>query len=431
MQRSEAKSLKNVLFSLVFLFSFLVGQPLSAADDQTVELTVRNGDSLEKICNEYLGNQKSWPRIAKLNRLQNPDLIHPGQKLTIPVDLLKGMPMDGKVTFVKGDVQILLSAAAQWTSVRLDESIGQGSLLKTGENSGVEITFKNEDSLLLRSQTSLQITKALEKSASNRAYEFFLDVGRAISRVRNITGGKTRYEVKTPSAVAGARGTQFRVSVDPDTSTRCEVLEGKVGVRAQKAAVLVGEGHGTLVSLNQAPGKPQKLLPPPALKEILLLYRSLPLRFSFENIPDARSYRVLLTKDRESKDIVQDRVVVPGNDLELIGVEDGGYFLLTQSIDKDGLEGLPSESYSVQVRINPLPPFTETPALQKEYHGKNIRCRWLKVGDAAGYHLQVAEDENFSNILLDRPDISSDEYLVEGLDYKTYFFRISSRAADG
>lgn len=48
--------------------------------------TVAKGDSLSKIARRLLGDASLWPRIYEANRsiIKNPDLIHPGQVLTIP-----------------------------------------------------------------------------------------------------------------------------------------------------------------------------------------------------------------------------------------------------------------------------------------------------------------------------------------------------------
>lgn len=48
--------------------------------------TVVKGDSLSKIARRLLGDASLWPRIFEANKsiIKNPDLIHPGQVLTIP-----------------------------------------------------------------------------------------------------------------------------------------------------------------------------------------------------------------------------------------------------------------------------------------------------------------------------------------------------------
>jgi nucleoid-associated protein YgaU len=49
--------------------------------------TVVKGDSLSKIAKRLWGDASLWPRIYDANRttISDPDLIHPGQVLNIPV----------------------------------------------------------------------------------------------------------------------------------------------------------------------------------------------------------------------------------------------------------------------------------------------------------------------------------------------------------
>jgi nucleoid-associated protein YgaU len=51
--------------------------------------TVVSGDSLSKIAKKYLGNANRWNELYEANRAvvgDNPNLIKPGQVLTIPED---------------------------------------------------------------------------------------------------------------------------------------------------------------------------------------------------------------------------------------------------------------------------------------------------------------------------------------------------------
>lgn len=48
--------------------------------------TVVSGDSLSKIAKRFYGDAGQWKKIhaANIDKVPNPDLIHPGQELTIP-----------------------------------------------------------------------------------------------------------------------------------------------------------------------------------------------------------------------------------------------------------------------------------------------------------------------------------------------------------
>jgi LysM repeat protein len=60
-------------------------QPAAAADSAR-SYTVQAGDSLSKIAKREYGDANKWNAIFEANRdkIKNPDLIHPGQVLTIP-----------------------------------------------------------------------------------------------------------------------------------------------------------------------------------------------------------------------------------------------------------------------------------------------------------------------------------------------------------
>jgi nucleoid-associated protein YgaU len=59
-------------------------QPEPAASETTY--TVKPGDSLSRIARQHYGDAQMWPKIFEANRdqIKNPDLIHPGQVLTLP-----------------------------------------------------------------------------------------------------------------------------------------------------------------------------------------------------------------------------------------------------------------------------------------------------------------------------------------------------------
>ena len=56
----------------------------SSGDHQ--RYTVKQGDTLSHIAQRYYGKASDWRRIYDANRatIENPDLIHPGQELTLP-----------------------------------------------------------------------------------------------------------------------------------------------------------------------------------------------------------------------------------------------------------------------------------------------------------------------------------------------------------
>ena len=62
------------------------GSSSTAPADQSQSYTVQSGDSLSKIAKRVYGDANKWHTIYEANRdtIKNPDLIHPGQVLTLP-----------------------------------------------------------------------------------------------------------------------------------------------------------------------------------------------------------------------------------------------------------------------------------------------------------------------------------------------------------
>ncbi len=59
-------------------------EPAAATGDK---YTVKGGDSLSKIAKAHYGDAQKWHQIYDANKAligDNPDMIHPGQELTLP-----------------------------------------------------------------------------------------------------------------------------------------------------------------------------------------------------------------------------------------------------------------------------------------------------------------------------------------------------------
>ncbi|MGC8809318.1 MAG: FecR domain-containing protein [bacterium] len=417
---------------VIILFVIIFSSPLSyAAEEENFELKVVKGDKLINICQKYLEDPQKWKEIAAINKLKNPDLIYPGQKLIIPVHLLKGTPLDARVSFIKGEVLIQEKGKEEWIGLNLKDIVKQGSTIKTGDKSAVEITFEDGASFYLRSNTTLGLTTARKKGNFYTARKLFLQKGNTILRSVPPSGARSRSEVVTQNAVAGVRGTDFRASVDQEETTRMEVLHGAIELEAKKQKVEVKEGEGSVVKKGEPPLKPRQLLPPPAPVDLELLYKSMPISIKFTSVEKAVFYRIMLARDKEIKDIVDEKVVKPEEKFFLAGIEDGLYYLQSQSIDDLGIEGFPSPPVELRIRINPFPPYIESPARGAELKKKSVTFRWLKVADAANYHLQIAAESEFKTLIIDKKDIKETEFIAENLEFKTYWFRLRSIAADG
>jgi hypothetical protein len=124
---------------------------------------------------------------------------------------LAGPEGNGKIIFVSGNVHVDGKLAEVGMMVEI------GSTLNTGKNSFCEIVFdeKNVFKIFENSETILDFT--------TESKGIFLKTGAIASVVKRLISftdlKRYRYAVRTPTAVAGVRGTSFYVRVEKDDST--------------------------------------------------------------------------------------------------------------------------------------------------------------------------------------------------------------------
>lgn len=416
-----------LFFVFIFFPAVLFCESL---DEKNVIITVSRKDNLVNICKVYLENSYDWKKVATFNQLKNPNLIYPGQHIKIPVKLLKGIPMEGVVSFIKGDVRIFPKGAEARAVLKMGDVVGQGDQIETGKESAVEITFKDGSTFFLKSDTRVSIKAARQRQPYFIIRRLFVPAGRTMMRIQKSTGEDSRFEIHTPSAVSSARGTQFRVSVDNDKTTRTEVLAGVVGVAGTGKEVMLDQGQGTWVEKGKRPNIPQTLLPPPTLEGLGPLYQSLPIDFFLAMPQKAAAARVILAKDFEMKHVVKEFVVQKGDPLPKIMLPDGKYYCRTLSISPEGLEGLPLTPEAFSVRINPFPPFVQRPVDGKIFKTRQVGVEWLKVKDAASYSLQMSRQSDFKTLYKDIKGITGTHQSINLEEYGIYYFRIRSIAKD-
>jgi nucleoid-associated protein YgaU len=63
-----------------------VQRPAQAPAPATRDYTIKSGDSLSKIAKQFYGNAADWQKIYNANKdkIKDPNLIYPGQKIIIP-----------------------------------------------------------------------------------------------------------------------------------------------------------------------------------------------------------------------------------------------------------------------------------------------------------------------------------------------------------
>jgi hypothetical protein len=120
----------------------------------------------------------------------------------------------------------------------------QGDTIETRAASRLEIRFSDGSVLRLGPSSKLQLTQALFGGPARRKLNARLFFGKLWAKVVSVIQGEQKFEVETENAVAGVRGTTFRVDANDDKSVLVRVYDGSVAVgKGAPAGVAPGERH--------------------------------------------------------------------------------------------------------------------------------------------------------------------------------------------
>jgi len=426
-------TVRKLIFPLVVLLSLLL-QPLPAlaSDSRTVEIRVVRHDTLIDLCKRYLQHPEKWQVIARLNRQAQPDRLSPGQTIAVPVDMLKAVSLEARVTFLKGTGFLKQFGATEWTPLHQGDVVRVGGSLKSGPESSIEVAFADGCQIVLRENSAITV-KVAQQGVLHLLRVLYLEAGKVIARVKKATGRDSRFEIETPSALAAARGTEYRVGLDEKSTTRAELLESSIGFSAMGSTVPLGVEEGSVAKFQEPPSPARKLLPPPDPVGLQSSYPEAPIALRFGAVEGASRYRAVLARDREGRDSVREALIQPGEDFQVAPEADGTYYLSASSIDGYGLEGRLSQPREVVLRKVARAP---VPAVAGPFDAAQLQATrttisWQKVPGAARYQLQIASERNFSSPVADVDGIDGTSYATGALTMGSYFVRLRASEGDG
>jgi hypothetical protein len=149
-----------------------------------------------------------------------------------------------KAAVVEGAVSLASGAAVQ-----PGDALHAGDTVQTGAESRLEIALPAGSVLRLGENSRL----FLRESEPEKAFSARLLLGDVWARVHKLIGGET-FHIETENAVAGVRGTEFRVEVAPQHEDLIRVYEGTVQVDGDQWSQRVEAAHELRFHKDRDPG---------------------------------------------------------------------------------------------------------------------------------------------------------------------------------
>lgn len=170
----------------------------------------------------------------------------------------------GSAAAVEGKAEVLHQGTTEWAPLAAGDPVFVGDQVRTQADSKLKLVFREDSVLSLAANSTLAVTEQTVAPAPASSFSLMLGTLKAIVTER-YSEPRARFEVQTPTAVAGVRGTGFIASYDSTQDETLVVgLYDTTHVRSTSDAkgahaVDLGPGRSTRVRRGKLPLAPTRL----------------------------------------------------------------------------------------------------------------------------------------------------------------------------
>lgn len=221
-----------------------------------------------------------------------------------------------------------------------------GHYLETGKGSVALLKLLDDTHVYLFEGSVLRVGQVDVSPSGRRDVKLHMLRGEAAVIASDREGP---FYVVTGNAIAGVRGTVFRVAQPEPTLSRLETLGGTVTFGGKNANIFVPESKGSRVDHKGVPEDPRPLLVSPLPERPLMGRAEIGDLLEWRPVSEAARYRIELSKNAQftktwmTFESIQAKVPVPDV------LTPGKWFWRVSAIDVDGFVGYPSKIYAFVV----------------------------------------------------------------------------------
>lgn len=168
----------------------------------------------------------------------------PGKGLAQSAGTAPCDPAPAKAVSVQGTVEARRGRDPQWRAVKRNDTFCPGDLIRVQARSRADISLLDQSVLRINANSSITVEAPKERRTG------VIDLLRGV--VHFFSRGPNSLEVKTPYSVAGVRGTEFLISLEPG-QTSLTVFEGTVVAENPSGSLTLLDGQSAVARAGQAP----------------------------------------------------------------------------------------------------------------------------------------------------------------------------------
>jgi hypothetical protein len=163
------------------------------------------------------------------------------------------LPATASLLMLENDATVVLADAGQ-ARLKVGESLGlqRGDRVTTGPGARARLTFPGGETTELGGDADLTVLELHQSSVSRTLVVVLaLQKGSTLTRIRHMLLQGMRFEIETPAATVGARGTIFQCDVLAKDHAYVAVYDGVVNVSMGESSVELQAGQGLDVRLGE------------------------------------------------------------------------------------------------------------------------------------------------------------------------------------
>lgn len=145
------------------------------------------------------------------------------------------------------------------------QAVGDGIMTKQGASAVLAIDI-GTGFINISENTQLNIQNLFTGRHGERITQLQVKAGQVRLQIHRFTNSLSRLEIRTPSGIAGVRGTEFGISVQQSGKMGVATIKGNVATTAQEQTVLVSAGFQNITIPGEPPSAPVLLQDDTSLK---------------------------------------------------------------------------------------------------------------------------------------------------------------------
>ena len=166
----------------------------------------------------------------------------------------------GKILRVQGEVVIMHADQKEGYWARRDYPLYKGDLVVTKPKGRVRLELIDESRMTLSSDTKIEISESLYSRKKKSRFSFIrMAIGKARFVVKRLADlRRSRFKVRTSTAVIGVRGTEFIVIAEADRTTVYSVKDKieVISLADPEKVVIMEDGQKVIIFEDMLPSDP-------------------------------------------------------------------------------------------------------------------------------------------------------------------------------